>query len=246
MPGKKFLELPKSNKGTIPRLTKHDINNLPIALPNLDVQKSILEKDEMLSKILNTLNGLKEDLSLNPMSSENEISKLNEIYDTTFISNKLVRLNSNLRKGESDIVEFKETFGLDKATSQKNKNLEFLISKTIAGFLNSNKAGTLYIGINDNAEIVGMEEEINKFYKSLDKFKLKFTDFLKHKIGEEFNVFINYEFINHTKGTVFEVSINPSDKPVYIDGDKFFYRTNPRTTELTGAKLVEYVNRRFK
>lgn len=51
--------------------------------------------------------------------------------------------------GESDTVEFKSTLRYDLRENIVNKKLEYVVSKTIAAFLNS-RGGDLFIGIDDN------------------------------------------------------------------------------------------------
>ena len=55
---------------------------------------------------------------------------------------------------------------------------------------------------------------------------------------------IEYEFINHEQGNVFEIICTPSEKPVYIGVD-FYIRSNPRTTKLEGKVLFDYLENRF-
>ena len=90
-----------------------------------------------------------------------------------------------------------------------------------------------------------MNEELEKLYNNnYDKFKLKFADMIKYKIGEQFNNNIDYEFIKDKQGDVFEVICSPSEKPVYIGVD-FYLRSNPRTTKLEGKVLFDYLEQRF-
>ena len=57
-------------------------------------------------------------------------------------------------------VEFKSSATFDRETGNKNKELEFAVAKTVAGFANSH-GGTLLIGVNDDGEAVGIERRLS-------------------------------------------------------------------------------------
>ncbi|MCK4661654.1 MAG: ATP-binding protein, partial [Bacteroidales bacterium] len=71
-------------------------------------------------------------------------------------------LTKDVRKlishGESSTLEFKSTFRWDMKQSKVNKQLVFVILKTIAGFMN-NSGGTLLIGVGDDGKIIGLEKD---------------------------------------------------------------------------------------
>lgn len=242
--GKKFIELAKTNKSVIPKLSKKDILDLKISLPDLETQKFISETDKSLEKVLYEIHEMKEKLSDNPVTSKEEINRINDIYETAFISNSIVRLHSLVRKGETQTIEFKETYNYDLKTKQTNKGLELPIFKTISGFLN-NEGGTLLIGVRDDGIIKGMNDELKKFHKgSFDEFKKKFATAFSHKIGDQFQSLIKYDFISSEKGDVFELICKQSDKPVFFQ-ECFYIRTNPRTVELKGQDLYNFLKNRF-
>ena len=242
--GKKFIELPKTNKSLIPKLSKKDILDLKISLPDLETQKFISETDKSLEKVLYEIHEMKEKLSENPVTSKEEINRINDIYETAFISNSIVRLHSLVKKGETQTIEFKETYNYDLKTKQTNKGLELPIFKTISGFLNT-EGGTLLIGVRDDGIIKGMNDELKKFHKgSFDEFKKKFATAISHKIGDQFQSLIKYDFISSEKGDVFELICKPSDKPVFFQ-ECFYIRTNPRTVELKGQDLYNLLKNRF-
>ena len=92
---------------------------------------------------------------------------------------------SLIRQGESAELEFKETFSLCIRRQTKEKDIELSSLKTIAAFLNTN-GGTLLIGINDSAQVVGLKREIEKFWKNKnDKFLLNFKNAIQSKITRD-------------------------------------------------------------
>lgn len=117
--------------------------------------------------------------------------------------------------------------------------------KTVAGFLNS-KGGDLIIGVSDNYNIVGIDEEVKKFHKDkTDIFLQYFGNKIKAIFGAQIYPFLNWEIINVDNKNIFRVICKPSDKEIYLNNE-FYARTNPRTDKLEGKELVEYIKNRFK
>ena len=58
--------------------------------------------------------------------------------------------------GENHRVEFKSSIRYDYRQKTTNRDLETVIAKTIAGFMNAN-GGRLLIGVNDQGEVLGLE-----------------------------------------------------------------------------------------
>jgi len=145
---------------------------------------------------------------------------------------------------ESKTLEFKQTLSVDIRTNEKQKYIETASLKTIAAFLNSD-GGTLILGVSDNREPVGIENEINRFYEgSADKFLLHFTNLIRSKIGEEFYPLLDYKFVLIDTHQVLRVDCKRSDRPCFI-GEDFYVRTNPATDKLVGPKMLRYVSTRF-
>ena len=74
-------------------------------------------------------------------------------------------LPSIIRQGEGPYLEFKSSFRWDIEESRINRSLETVVLKTLAGFLNSHIGGTLLVGVADNGEIIGLEND----YQTLKK-----------------------------------------------------------------------------
>lgn len=145
---------------------------------------------------------------------------------------------------ESKTLEFKQTLSVDVRTNEKQKYIETASLKTIAGFLNSD-GGTLLIGISDNQEPIGLEDEINRFHKgSTDKLLLHFTNLLRTHIGEEFYPLLDYRIVHLGEKPILRVDCIQSDQPCFI-GEDLYVRTNPATGKLTGRTMLRYINTRF-
>jgi len=106
--------------------------------------------------------------------------------------------------------------------------------------------GTLYIGVRDNGEILGVNWEIDKLHKGdSDKFLLHFKNLMKTKIGEKFYPKIDWaiQYVDGRK--VLVVRTEEGSEPAFID-DIFYVRTNPATDQLQGERLYKYLAERFK
>ncbi|WP_347275278.1 RNA-binding domain-containing protein [Candidatus Kuenenia sp.] len=149
-----------------------------------------------------------------------------------------------LPKGESKTLEFKETFSLDVKKGTKEKYIEKSVLKTIGAFLNS-AGGELLIGVNDDGKVLGIDEEIAKFYKNDDKFMLNFKNHIKSKIGEGFYPLIDYKLIEVDGKKVLRVNCGMANKPCFLEDTEFYVRSGPSTDMLEGKKQHEYIQERF-
>ena len=155
------------------------------------------------------------------------------------------KIKSLIRAGESKSVEFKQTFSLDIERQVKEPRIEDSAIKTVAAFLNSD-GGTLLVGVHDSGEITGNEVEIEKFFKSSDKFLLHVKNRIKTRIGEQFYPFINQHLVSVEGRLVLMIECDPSPDEVFVDEKDFYVRTNPATDKLEGRKLSDYIKHRFK
>ncbi|MFC1682184.1 helix-turn-helix domain-containing protein [Nanoarchaeota archaeon] len=149
-----------------------------------------------------------------------------------------------IKRGESEDREFKSTLRTNLHTKEIDKKIEKSNLKTITGFLNSN-GGTLLIGVEDSGKIIGIEKDN---FENKDKFQLHFINIVKQYIGKKFIPFLEFETILIEDKHVLKVECLKSDKPVFLktpEGEQFFIRAGPSTTEITGSELVEYINRQF-
>jgi len=161
------------------------------------------------------------------------------------------KINSLIKNGESDAIEFKSSFSLDLKNKSKENFIEHNCFKTIAGFLN-NKGGELLVGVADDGEIIGINSEVDKFHKSSkDNFLLYFLNKLRAKdnIKEKFLPFIYYELKEINKKLVFYVRVKKSNSPCFMlhnNKEVFYTRQNPGTIELGGLEMVNYIQNRFE
>ena len=241
------LEFSKYAGAVIGRLRKADVENIPIPLPNLGIQDEIIENISKLHKVKELLASIENSLSFKPISSSEQLSKLDKIYESSMELSEAEEIFHEIRKGESLIREFKQSFALDIKTKKREDYIVFECVKTIAGFLNA-KGGTLYIGVADNSDITGIGVEIGskKLFKSLDNYLLRIKDTLKNRLGVA--TLENVEFIPvKIKGKqILVLSCTESEHQVYIDGKDTYLRCGPSTEKLEGPELVKFSQKYIK
>ncbi len=160
-----------------------------------------------------------------------------------------------IKQGESDKVEFKSSLRYDYRQEKENKLLEDVILKSIASFSNA-KGGTLFIGVKDDGEILGLENDFNTLKKKdVDYFELHLRSLIKNQFGINFsnhNLIIHFPEIDGKIIAVVQVA--PASKPVYLKVknkqgqwvEKFFVRSGNSSQEITSLKeLEEYIKNRF-
>jgi len=86
-----------------------------------------------------------------------------------------IRIKSLIESGESSKVEFKSSLRYCLHQKKPDKKIEHASMKTIAAFINTD-GGTLLIGVEDNKNILGLENDFNTLKKSTDKI----DEFQKH------------------------------------------------------------------
>lgn len=226
----------------IPNINKSDIENCFVSIPSLTEQSLLILTNKKLAELQITINQLKAELSLNPKSANVILDKFESIQSPLKQLSAEDQILSLIRKGENKHIEFKESFSKNIRTGQKDKEIEKSSLKNIVGFLNAD-GGTLLIGIADNGEIKGVEDD---FFTSTDKYKLNFKNSINSKIGSEFYSLIDYELFNIAGHYVLRVDCKASSEPCFYDQTEFFVRTNPATDKLEGKKQIDYIKERFK
>ncbi|MCC1485638.1 ATP-binding protein [Winogradskyella immobilis] len=236
------LILNSLNTGSfIPSINKGSIQDSFVAIPKLEEQKLLVHTNSKLEDLQNTIEDLRLELSLNPKNAPIILEKFDTIQGplkTLSVEDEILAL---IRKGEGKQIEFKQTFSKNIHTQKKDPAIEKSSLKNVVGFLNA-KGGTLLIGVADDNEITGIEDD---FYKSNDKYLLNFKNAINSKIGSEFYPLIEYDIYKIWDKKVLKVDCQPSKRACFYDTNEFYVRTNPATDRLEGQKLIEYVNRRF-
>lgn len=228
----------------IPHVNKRDIEQIPIAVPSIVEQKSIVLTQHKLSELQKVIEGFSDEIALNPTNSTSIQGQLGRMLEAITILTDGDKVRSIVREGESKTIEFKETLSLDVKKQTKESYIELSSLKTIVAFLNTD-GGILLVGVADDGKLHGIDHEINKFYENTDKFLLHFKNLLKSKIGEDFYPFIDYRLVKVDAAHILFVECKASATACYLDGKDFYVRTNPATDKLEGPQLVAYVKHHF-
>lgn len=153
-----------------------------------------------------------------------------------------------IKKGENSKVEFKQTLRWDMKEGKINKDLERVVIKSIAGFLNNN-GGHLLIGVADRRNITGLNYDYESLPKrNNDGFENHIRQLIKSNIGINFMKYIKISFVNIDGKFICFIKILPSDKPVYVkngETEDFYIRNGNTTNSLTIKEAVIFINDRF-
>jgi len=149
-----------------------------------------------------------------------------------------------IKRGESAQLEFKSSLRWDYKEAKKNKILERVVAKTVAGFANA-KGGTLLIGVDDDGSILGLEPDFQSLSKgNRDGFELQVTQVLSAALGDSVLAFVTITFHDIDGKDVCQIGVDPSDHPVYLndEGEQALYvRMGNLTKALPVDEAVKYV-----
>jgi hypothetical protein len=162
----------------------------------------------------------------------------------------VVDLESLLAEGEGEKVEFKASARWDFREGRYNRSLEFVIAKTIAGFMNA-KGGLLAIGVDDDGKVVGLEADYGTLSKRPDRdgYQQFIVNLVSGSIGKEACAFLSVSFYPDHGREVCLVRAEPAASPVYVrDGQqtRFYVRNGNTTQELGAQESVSYVKSRWQ
>ena len=195
---------------------------------------------EIIYKAMGKLDSMPDDIALFGYGSEEEKRK---------------RLLKQLEAGESSLVEFKSSMRWDVKASMLDKKMEGIILKSIAAF-NNGYGGTLMIGVKDQGEILGLEDD----YKTLkehnrDYFEIHLRNLINENFGKDFattQLKISFPVIEDKE--MCHIDIERGKTPKYLKfsvdngpkQEKFYVRSGNSSQELNIIEASKYINDRFK
>jgi len=215
------------------------------SIPNFEEQKMLITTAKKLAHLREKVDIFDKEIALNPKSAQSIQDKLNNMLLALDELTEAEKIRAIVRTGESKTIEFKQTFSVDVKTDKKEKYIEKAVLKTLVAFLNTD-GGILLVGVSDDKNIIGIQREIQKYYKSDDKFLLHLKNLIKSSIGENFYPFIDYRFVDIESCKILQIECQPSNAPCYFESKEFYVRTNPATDKLEGPKMVDYIQSHFK
>ncbi len=152
-------------------------------------------------------------------------------------------------QGENDWVEFKSSLRWNIKTEKPDKRIEAVIVKALSAFMNA-RGGTLFIGINDEGEAVGIEPDYKTFQRKAnrDGFMLKLSNLVSQNLGRQSHKFITTDIQTMEGRDVCRITIRPGEKPVFVtdEGKESFYiRAGASSVPLSMSEAHEYISSRW-
>src|SRR5712692_2782461 len=120
--------------------------------------------------------------------------------------------------GESATLEFKSSARWDYRANKVNRNLEKLIVRTVAAFLNSEHRCNLLLGVDDNGKVIGLENDYLATGKKLgrDSYENFLMTLFVEGYGKELSPFIQIRFHVLDGKDICQVIVSPATKPVFV------------------------------
>ena len=169
-----------------------------------------------------------------------------------FTNDELIAM---IKKGETEFVEFKSSLRYDYREEKVNKVLEDVILKSIAAFANA-KGGTLFIGVNDNLDVIGLQNDFNTLKKQdVDYFELHLRKLINNQYGIAFaNEHLSITFPKISGHIICVIRVILSASPLFLkvrnkqgqEVEKFYVRSGNASQEISSLKEInEYTKKRF-
>ena len=161
-----------------------------------------------------------------------------------------LRIKTLIENGESSNVEFKSTLRYCLHQKKPDKKIEHSSMKTIAAFINTS-GGTLLIGVEDNKNILGLENDFSTLKKSSDKideFQKHLDNLIENYFGNQAFSFLNVHFHQIDGVVICEIQVKPNTKKniilkniAYGGKEEFYIRRSASTKALSPTEMIEYI-----
>lgn len=169
------------------------------------------------------------------------------------------RITKLIAGGEGARLEFKATARWDIKNNCRSAEIEMVIVKTVAAFLNSYEGGTLLIGVNDDRSIRGLADDYQVWSKpeerDCDSYELWLMNLLTLKLGKQFGSFIKITFPQVDGVEICEVTVAPGPEPAYFiepnkksgqPEERFYIRIGNQSLPVqTMSEAVKYSKQRW-
>jgi len=150
---------------------------------------------------------------------------------------------------ESRTLEFKETARWNVREGKKDKTMEDVIAKTVAGFLNTS-GGTLLIGVDDGGKLVGLERDLELVKPpTLDGFVNWLDTMLHNKLGYAGRSRARIKVEKVSENYVVRVDVGSASRPIFTDikgkEQQLFERQSNSTRAVQGNDMDLFISDRF-
>lgn len=165
-------------------------------------------------------------------------------YKVELENTPVLSVQELLKQDENLHLEFKSTLCFDIQKKSKNDEIRNAVLKTIVAFLNT-EGGTLLIGVEDNKNIYGIENDFPHVQSKLeaqnrDGFERYLQDSIRSNIGLEFSQFIQIQFEQLEK-TICVIKVKKASDFACLKED-FYIRTGNKTEKLNSKQILKYVD----
>ena len=190
-----------------------------------------------------------------------------KLTSTPLTSEDSTKIDTIIPKDEDTWNEFKSTFQYDldeenlrnrgkieSANARRDNRKKYRaeiqkeISITISAFANQ-EGGRLFIGVNDDSSILGLDRDLKEFDGSMDKFKLAIIDSLKHFLkNNAFIAKLKFEFATNNEKQYLLIQVPKSTEPIYIHFSNIqetFVRIQNRSQKFNTQEFLKHCKDRF-
>ena len=172
---------------------------------------------------------------------------INEYLEGLIMKQEEVRkktTNEIIALGESISLEFKSSIQWDVRQNQINKKLRHSVLKTIAAYLNT-EGGILVIGVEDNGNVLGLENDYSTTDNSKDKYLNLLNTLIGDYIGLDMSPYIRIKIEKIEGKDVCVVRTEKSHRPVFMKTDgqekQLYIRRGTTTHALDPEETYHYI-----
>jgi predicted HTH transcriptional regulator len=171
-----------------------------------------------------------------------------DIHKTDFIKRQN-GLRQQIINGENERLELKSSLRWDLKEKRTNPELEFVIAKSISGFMNSD-GGQIIIGVEDNRNVLGLDLDYGTLSKqNRDGFLLCLNGVvIKYFSKDNFSFILpRIELLDEKEICV--IDVRKSTKPNFLsrEGKDLFFIRSTNSYQLLGIQEgVSYIRDHWK
>lgn len=183
-----------------------------------------------------------------------ELNEFLENITETFAPQLSVDIIDLINRGESGELEFKSSLRWCYQNEEENKKLEEVIIKTIAAFGNSYDGGTLLIGVSDDGEVLGLENDYTLLNGDKDKFEMHLRNIISnHYDGNFSSSRVSISFNEVDLKEICRIDISPASKLLVFNAkDKHgklnevvYRRDGNQSSIVPTSELQDFIQDRF-
>ena len=149
----------------------------------------------------------------------------------------------------SRAVEYKQTARWNVREQRKDKTMEQVVAKTVAGMLND-QGGTLLIGVTDGREPVGLDDDYAQVKPTnaasyINWLTTMFNNSLGHAAARRLEIYIDQ--VNGRD--ICRIDVQASSRPIWVKtkggSDILYQRRNKSTRQVPANETEEFITDRF-